>query len=69
MTTTTDNSTPTREGVYEYDWESDTLGETRIAREMQGGKEVTTYYYLIHDFAFDDAWLQSSVSQDLAKKA
>lgn len=66
MTTSTndDDDVKTRDGVWVEIWEDDTLGDTYVESEEDGG---STFHYRICDMSFDEAWLQSDVSKNLKK--
>lgn len=65
MTTSTNNSSEgERAGVEVQPWEDDTLGDTHVKSDGNGGSE---FHYRICDMSFEEAWLQSDVSKNLKK--
>jgi hypothetical protein len=63
MTTSTNNSLESREGVRVEEWEDDTLGDTSVEQGDGGSR----FLYTIHDATFEDAWVESDLSKNLKK--
>lgn len=66
MTTSTNTTDEvnSRAGVKVQSWEDDTLGDTHVQSDGDGGSE---FHYRICDMSFEEAWLQSDVSKNLKK--
>lgn len=68
MTTSSDNLPKVKEDAPEKpEWVDDTFGETWVEREYGPNGPDSVYYYVIQDQSFEEAWIKSSESRNLAK--
>lgn len=69
MTTSSDTTPNSREGVKEEEWERDVIARTEVEEEFGPNGEETVYYVAIQDTDFENGWIRSSESRNLTKMA